>query len=392
MAAEAARPGPLAGIRIVEFAGIGPAPFGAMLLADLGADVIRLDRPGGYPAPDPSLRFEEMAERALFNRSRRAIRLDVKAPAGRAAALRLAAQADALIEGYRPGTMERLGLGPAECLAANPRLVYARMTGWGQDGPLARTAGHDLNYIGISGALSLFSRDGAPPPAVPPLIGDMGGGGLYMAFGLLAALVSARETGIGQVVDAAIVDGSSLLSTLLVALRKSGAHGEPAGANTLDGGRHYYRTYRCCDGRFVAVGAIEPAFRRALLAGLGLAEDPRFLGGADEDETYCTQRLAEVFAAKTRDHWETVFAGTDACVTPVLSLEEAERHPHAVARAGFGTIDGVVQPAPGPRFSGTPAAVAVSAADGCRHDPEALGGWGFEPSEIAELRRSGTIE
>lgn len=276
MSAEARGSGPLTGVRIVEFAGIGPAPFGAMLLADLGADIIRLDRPGGYPPPAPSLAFEDMGPRATFNRGRRTLRLDIKAPQGRDVALRLVAGADALIEGYRPGTMERLGLGPECCLAHNSRLVYVRMTGWGQEGPMAAMAGHDLNYIGVSGALSLFARDSAPPPAIPPLVGDMGGGGLFMAFGLLAGVISARATGQGQVVDAAIVDGSSTLSTLLGALQKAGAHGEPAGRNMLDGGRYYYRTYPCADGGFVAVGAIEPAFRKALLSGLGLVDDPPF--------------------------------------------------------------------------------------------------------------------
>lgn len=391
MTDDRARQGPLAGIRVVEFAGIGPAPFGAMLLADLGADVIRLDRPGGYPAPDPSLAFEEMGATAVYNRGRHTVRLDLKAPEGRSLALRLVGNADALIEGYRPGTMERLGLGPDRCLATNPRLVYARMTGWGQGGPLAGMAGHDLNYVGLSGALSLFARDGTPPPAIPPLVGDMGGGGLFMAFGLLAGIISARETGRGQVVDAAIVDGSAALATLVGALRKSGVHRDPIGGNLLDGGRHYYRTYRCADGGFVAVGAIEPAFRSVLLDRLGLLDDPCFTRGAPEDDADCTVRLAAIFGAQPRRQWEELFHGTDACVTPVLSLEEAETHPHALARAGSITIDGVAQPTPAPRFHGTPGSIGVSAAEGSRSDPGVLAGWGVAADEIASLSGRGIV-
>ncbi len=387
----ARRAGPLAGLRVIELAGIGPAPLGAMMLADLGADVLRLDRPGGYPPPDPSLAFEEMGAQATFNRGRRTVRLDIKAEAGRETVLRLVARADALIEGYRPGTMERLALGPDRCFAANPRLVYARMTGWGQEGPLAGMAGHDLNYIGLSGALSLFARDGAPPPAIPPLVGDMGGGGLLLAFGILAGVISARETGAGQVVDAAIVDGSSTLATLLGALRKCGAHPEPAGGNVLDGGRHYYRTYRCSDGGFVAVGAIEPAFRKALLCGLDLQADPRFISGAPGDESYCQDRLASIFGQEPRSYWEATFDGTDACVTPVLSLEEAETHRQAAARGSFVAVDGVVQPAPAPRFFRTPGTIAIGAAEASRSDPTALGAWGFAPDEIAALQADGVV-
>ena len=391
MTSEGDRTGPLSGLRIVEFAGIGPAPFGAMLLADLGADVIRLDRPGGYPPPDPSLDFERMGAQATFNRGRRVLRLDLKTAPSRALALRLVARADALIEGYRPGTMERLGLGPDTCHAINARLVYARMTGWGQEGPMAAMAGHDINYIGLSGALALFTRDGAPPPAIPPLVGDMGGGGLLMAFGLLAGVVSARETGVGQVVDAAIVDGSAVLTTLVRALRRSGAHRDPVGAGVLDGGRHYYRTYRCADDGFVAVGAIEPAFRRALLSGLGLGGEPLFLDDAAEDEANRIARLAAIFASRPRRHWEALFTDTDACVTPVLSPEEAEAHPQATARGSFPFVDGVSQPAPAPRFTRTPAAIAVSGEEGSRSDPAILADWGFTAGEIERLSADGIV-
>ena len=362
-----------------------------MLLADLGARVIRVDRPGGYPAPDPSLEFETMGAAAIFNRGRRTVRVDLKSEAGRALVLRLSSEADALIEGYRPGTMERLGLGPGPCLSANPRLVYARITGWGQEGPMAHMAGHDLNYVGISGALSLFERDGALPPGIPPLVGDMGGGGLFMAFGLLAAVVEARQSGRGQVVDAAIVDGAASLYALLKALNKAGVHAEPAGGNTVDGGRHFYRTYRCADGGHVAVGAIEPAFRKVLLEKLELLSDPRFTSGSIDDDAYCTARLAAIFSARPRGHWEALFEGTDACVTPVLSMHEAETHQAALARNAFVAVDGVVQQAPAPRFSRTPGSIGVGAARASRHDPQALLDWGLAEAEIASLRAAGAI-
>ncbi|MGE0846059.1 MAG: CaiB/BaiF CoA transferase family protein [Flavobacteriaceae bacterium] len=383
------RTGPLAGLRMVEFAGIGPAPFGAMLMADLGAEIIRIDRPGGYPPPDPSLDFENMGATAIFNRGRRTVRIDIKSDAGRAAVMRLVAGADALIEGYRPGTMERLGFGPEACLAANPHLVYARMTGWGQEGPLARSAGHDLNYIGVSGALSLFGVGGDLMPGLPPLIGDMGGGGLFMAFGILAAIIEARSSGKGQVVDAAIVDGAASLYALVKGLHKAGVHPGPAGTNALDGGRWFYRTYRCADGRHVAVGAIEPAFRRALLKGLGLAADPDFSG--DTDDAHCTDQLMEIFESRSRDEWSVLFEGTDACVTPVLSMDEAETSAHATARESFVTVAGVVQHAPSPRFSRTPGKVAVSAAEGSRDDPSALADWGLSDDELSALRAAGAI-
>jgi alpha-methylacyl-CoA racemase len=362
-----------------------------MLLADLGAEVIRLDRPGGYPPPAPSLKFEEMGANAYFNRGRRSLRVDLKTAEGQALARRLLSRADAVVEGYRPGTMERLNIGPDRCLAANPKLVYVRTTGWGQGGPLAPTAGHDLNYIGMSGALSLFGTDGVLPPGIPPLIGDMAGGGLFMALGVLAGVLCARETGVGQVVDAAIIDGSAVLYTLLSALQKSGGHTEPAGRNILDGGRYYYRTYRCADRGYVAVGAIEPAFRKALLEGLNLHTDEGFASAAPQDDAYCTTRLAEIFAGQPRDHWRAVFDGSDACVTPVLSLSEAERDSHARARASFVEVEGVVQPAPAPRFERTPGRVAIGGSEASRNDPDVLLAWGFDADEIAQLRASGAV-
>jgi alpha-methylacyl-CoA racemase len=383
--------GPLNGVRIVEFAGLGPAPFGAMMLADLGAEIIRIDRPGGYPAPDSNLDFEQFGKFAFYNRNRRTVRLDLKAARGREAALRLVTHADALIEPFRPGVMERLGLGPTECLAANPRLLYARMTGWGQSGPLARTAGHDLNYIGLSGALGLFKPHPEDEPAIPPLVGDMGGGGLFMAFGLLAGVISARATGKGQVMDAAIVDGSALLYATIKSLHKAGSWPHPAGRNTIDGGRYFYRVYRCADGLLVSVGAIEPGFRAVLLAKLQLANDPVFANDDAALEAERRDKVADAFAQKTRDQWAELFAPTDGCVAPVLSMDEAEAHPHARARNAFVEIEGVSQPAPGPRFSETPGEIRIAPDAASRSDPEALEAWGFSPDAIEALCSAGIV-
>jgi alpha-methylacyl-CoA racemase len=383
--------GPLSGVRIVEFAGLGPAPFGAMMLADLGADIIRIDRPGGYPAPDPGLDFEKFGKFAFYNRNRRTVRLDLKAAKGREAALHLVTHADALIEPFRPGVMEKLGLGPTECLAANPRLLYARMTGWGQSGPLARTAGHDLNYIGLSGALGLFKPHPEDEPAIPPLVGDMGGGGLFMAFGLLAGVISARTTGKGQVMDAAIVDGSALLYATIKSLHKAGVWPNAAGGNTIDGGRYFYRVYRCSDGLLISVGAIEPAFRAVLLKKLELASDPAFANDDAALETERRDKVAGAFAKKPRDEWAALFAETDGCVAPVLSMDEAEAHPHALARNAFPEIDGVSQPAPGPRFSATPGDIRIAPEAASRSDPQALAAWGFSPDAIEALCSAGVV-
>lgn len=385
------RKGPLAGVRIVEMTGIGPAPYAAMLMADLGADILRIDRPGGYPALGPNLDFADMRAASIFFRSRPVARVELKSEAGRALILRLVAQADALVEAYRPGAMEKLGLGPEPCLAVSPRLAYVRVTGWGQDGPMARMAGHDLNYIALSGALAQFSRGGAPPTGLPPLIGDMAGGALFTVIGLLSAVISARASGRGQVVDANIVDGSASLYALLSALSAMGLHGEPFGANMLDGGRHFYRTYRCADGGAVAVGAIEPAFRRVLLERLGLADDPRFASGAPEDEAYCTESLAARFAEKSRAEWDALFHDSDGCVNAVLTPAEAAADPRNAARGVFAEIDGVVQAAPAPRFAETPGAVSLAPGEASRPNPDALLGWGVPADEISALLRDGVL-
>ncbi|MEU6477256.1 CaiB/BaiF CoA-transferase family protein [Streptomyces sp. NPDC047017] len=343
------RDGPLTGVRVVELAGIGPGPFAAMLLADLGADVVRVDRPGGAglgidPAHD------------LTNRNKRSVLVDLKAPEGPARALDLAARADILIEGYRPGVAERLGVGPGPCHARNPRLVYGRMTGWGQDGPLAPRAGHDIAYIAVTGALGLIG-DPDRPPAVPAnLLGDYAGGSLYLVTGVLAALHHARATGAGQVVDAAIVDGTAHLSAMIHGMLAAGAWQDRRHANLLDGGCPYYGTYETADGGHMAVGALEPRFYEEFLRLLGLPE----MTGAHLDVgrwDALREAVTARFAARTREEWTAVFEDSDACVAPVLSLREAPHHPHLAARGTFTEHAGLTQPAPAPRFSATPTAV-----------------------------------
>lgn len=339
--------GPLAGLRVVELGAIGPGPHAAMLLADLGADVVRIERPAG------GLRLLPDGAADWLLRGRRRVAADLKEAAGRRLALRLVARADVLIEGFRPGVTERLGLGPDECRAANPRLVYARMTGWGQQGPLAQRAGHDLNYLAVTGVLHALGTAGAPPPPPLNLVGDFGGGSLYLVLGILAALWERERSGAGQVIDAAIVDGVSSLAQMVWALRGPGLWSDRREANLLDGGAPFYDTYACADGRYVAVGALEPQFYQELLNGLGLAD-------ADLPAQYdragwpvLRSAFTQAFASRDRDEWVRRFADTDACVTPVLSFAEAPAHPQLAARGTLTTLDGVVQAAPAPRFSRT---------------------------------------
>ena len=336
---------PLHGIRVVELAGLAPGPFGCMMLADLGADVVRVDRPGPSPVPPGAL-----------GRGRRTVPLDLKTAAGVAELLRLAERADVLVEGFRPGVAERLGFGPQVCEQVNPRLVYARMTGWGQDGPLAARAGHDIDYIAVAGALDPIGRPGERPHAPLNLLGDFAGGGMLLAVGVLAALLERQRSGRGQVVDAAMVDGSALLTGFLRGLLDAGRWPGGRGENLLDGGAPFYDTYRTADGGHMAVGALEPAFYADLLDGLGLTGSP--LPEQDDEAGWPVLRaaFAERFAARTRDEWTTVFAGRDACVVPVLTPAEAPEHPHNRARGTFADVDGQVQPAPAPRFGRTPAA------------------------------------
>jgi len=354
--------GPLAGVRVVELAGLGAAPYGVMLLADLGADVIRVDRPGA--GSDPST-----IAHAGVSRNRRSIALDLKHPDVRAILEPLLASADVLVEGFRPGTMERLGLGPDEVLAAHPRIVYARMTGWGQEGPLATTAGHDLNYAALSGALHTVGADGAPPPPVANYLADNGGGGTFLAIGVLAALLERERSGQGQVIDVAMLDGAASLTTFVRGLSALGAWTDRRGTNLLDGGAPFYATYRCADDRWVAVGAIEPQFFAALIEGIGLELDPT----AQHDPARWPELRATIaarFATRPRDEWAELLEATDACVTPVLSLDEVQRHPHNRARGTFGAeLDGAVpdtarghaMPSPTPRLSRTPGSVRRSA-------------------------------
>ncbi|MEU1280307.1 CaiB/BaiF CoA-transferase family protein [Streptomyces sp. NPDC005805] len=338
--------GPLSGLRVLELAAIGPAPFACMLLADLGADVVRVDRPGAPRAFGSWHR--------VLDRGRRSVALDLKDPAAVDALLRLVDGADVLVEGYRPGVAERLGVGPALCLARNPRLVYGRMTGWGQDGPLAREPGHDINYLALSGALDAIGRAGGPPVLPLNLLGDFAGGGLPLAFGILAALQERGRSGRGQVVDSAIVDGTAALLGMLAATTAAGEWQPERGTNTLDGGAPFYDVYACADGRHIAVGALEDRFYAALLTGLGL--DPATVPDRSDPAAWpaLRERFAARFRTRTRDAWAAAFAGTEACVTPVLTLHEAERHPHHRARGVHIGADGIVQPAPAPRFDRTP--------------------------------------
>ncbi|MFJ3639211.1 CoA transferase [Streptomyces sp. NPDC090108] len=348
------RHGPLHGVRVVELAGIGPGPFAAMLLADLGADVVRVDRPGG-----PGLGIGPAHD--VTNRNKRSVVVDLKAPDGPARVLGLAARADILIEGYRPGVAERLGIGPEACHARNPRLVYGRMTGWGQEGPLADRAGHDIGYIAVTGALGLAGHPDGPPAFPANLLGDYAGGSLYLAVGVLAALHHARATGTGQVVDAAIVDGTAHLSSMIHGMLAAGAWQDRRGANLLDGGCPYYGTYATADGLYMAVGALEPRFYAEFLRLLGLEDlAPAHTDWARWGEL--REAVAARFRSRTRADWAAVFEGSDACVAPVLSLSEAPDHPHLAARGTFTGHGGITQPAPAPRFSATPTAVRTGPA------------------------------
>ena len=379
--------GPLAGYRVIEMAGIGPAPFAAMLLADMGAEVIRVDRRQaadlGLPARD--VKFD------VLHRGRRSIAVDVKVDAGREAVKRLAAKADSIIEGFRPGVMERLGLGPDVLLALNPKLVFGRMTGFGQDGPLASAAGHDINYIALAGVLHAIGRKGEAP--VPPLnlVGDFGGGGMFLAFGVVCALLEAARSGKGQVVDAAMVDGSATLMALMLGLYAEGTWKDERGVNVLDTGAPWYETYRTKDDRWLAVGAIEKRFYEAFVErlGLSLAELPKQHDRSRWPEL--RRRFAEAIASKTRDEWERIFAGSDACAAPVLSLAEVASHPHNAARGTFAIRDGVLQPAPAPRFSRTVPEVGAPPRPVGADTDAVLADFGFSAAEIARLKGAGVV-
>lgn len=379
--------GPLKGVKVVEIAGIGPGPFAAMMLADMGAEVVRVDRSSSVIGGDPSKPPGD-----VLNRGRRSIAVDLKNPEAVEAVLTLVESADVLIEGFRPGVCERLGIGPQECFARNPRLVFGRMTGWGQDGPLSQRAGHDINYISIAGVLDPIGRAGERP--VPPLnlVGDFGGGAMFLAFGVVCALLEARVSGQGQVVDAAMVDGSAVLATMITGLREMGIWNDVRGTNMLDTGAHFYEVYETADGRHVSIGSIEPQFYAQLLDLLGLADDETLPDQGDEASwPVLKERFAEVFRTRTRDEWTAIFDGSDACFSPVLSMLEAPSHPHNAERGVFTEVAGVIQPAPAPRFSRTEPVIQRPPSFPGQHTDEVLAEWGFTDERIAELRESGAI-
>ncbi|MBA4011737.1 MAG: carnitine dehydratase [Phenylobacterium sp.] len=372
--------GPLSGLKVVEFAGIGPGPFCGMLLSDLGADVVRIDRKGQGRSSAAD----------ITSRGRRSIGLDLKNPAAIETCLKLMEGADAVFEGFRPGVMERLGLGPDVALKRNPKLVYGRMTGWGQTGPYANAAGHDMNYIAITGALHAIGTGDKP---IPPLnlVGDFGGGALYLAFGLLAGVLSARQTGQGQVIDCAMSDGAASLMAMFYGFKASGMWKEERRANLLDGGAHFYDTYQCADGKWISIGSIEPQFYALLLEKTGI-NDPAFAAQMDRGSwNGLRDKLAHVIAQKTQAEWCEIMDATDVCFAPVLDLDEAPKHPHNVARQTFVELGGVVQPAPAPRFSATPGEIQGLPPGIGAHDREALGDWGFSAAAIDELKAAGAL-
>lgn len=371
--------GPLVGVKVVEFAGIGPGPFCGMLLADMGADVVRIDRAEGRGFPD------------LANRGKRSIALDLKKAEGVEAALSLIDQADALLEGFRPGVMERLGVGPDVALKRNPKLVYGRMTGWGQTGPWSSMAGHDIDYIALTGALHTMGRKGEPPAPPLNLVGDFGGGALYLAMGLLAGIIEARTSGKGQVVDCAMIDGAASLMTMFYGMKAAGMWSPERDSNLLDGGAHFYDTYECADGQWLAIGSIEPQFHALLIKGLGLPDDAF---GSYMDRTKWpefSRRVAEIVKTKSRDDWMKVFDGTDACVAPVLSMDEAPGHPHNAARSTFVEAFGMVQPGPAPRFSRTAGAVNGPPALAGKHSTDVLSSWGVDPEQVKRFVAAGVV-
>ncbi|HLG01392.1 MAG TPA: CaiB/BaiF CoA-transferase family protein [Acidimicrobiia bacterium] len=378
--------GPLQGIKVVEIAGIGPGPFCAMMLADMGADVIRVDRAQGVSG------LPGNNSKDLINRGRRSVGVDLKNPDGVETVLRLVENADALVEGFRPGVAERLGIGPEPCLERNPRLVYGRMTGWGQDGPMAQAAGHDINYISLAGALEPIGRAGERP--LPPLnlIGDFGGGGMLLAYGIVCGVLEAQRSGKGQVVDAAMVDGAAVLMTFVHGLKAMDFWNDERGTNLLDTGAWFYEVYETADGKFVSVGSLEPQFYAELLRLTGLESEDLPPQMDRTSWPAMKERLAEVFRTKTRDEWREIMEGTDVCFAPVLSMDEAPDHPHNRARNTFVEVDGVTQPGPAPRFSRTVPEIQTPPPIPGQHTDEALAAWGFPPADIAKLRETGAVK
>ena len=379
--------GPLSGLKIVEFAGIGPGPMCAMLLADMGADVLRIDR---IEAVDPGTR--RPARFDILRRNRRTLKLDLKRPDAIALTLDLVGKADGLIEGFRPGVMERLGLGPEICFARNPKLIFGRMTGWGQEGPMAHAAGHDLNYIALTGVLDSIGRAGGPPAPPLNLVGDFGGGALYLAMGMLAAMIESRISGQGQVVDAAMVDGAASLMTSTYGMKAGGLMEGGRGGNMLDSGAYFYDVYECADGKYVSLACIEPKFHAEFLARVGI--DPKSLPPQLDRSNWHVARgkFSEIFRTKTRDEWTAMLEGTDCCFAPVVSMAEAPHHPHMAARGIFIELDGITQPGPAPRFSRTPSGTPTAPdAPGCDDAERNMADWGFPPSAIDSARAAGLI-
>ncbi len=377
--------GPLSGVKMLEVAGIGPGPFCAMMLADLGADIIRIDRADKVTGADPA-----QPSLDVLNRGRRSIGVNLKDPDGVAAVLELVEQSDALIEGFRPGVMERLGLGPEVCLERNPRLVYGRMTGWGQNGPMAHVAGHDINYMSLTGALAAIGRAGQPPTPPLNLVADFGGGGMVLALGIASALVERAGSGKGQVVDAAMVDGVSVMMSIFHGMTAMGVWTEEHGTNMLDSGAHWYDAYETSDGKYVSVGPVEPQFYALMLDKMGLdaAEYPQY----DQSRwPELKERFTEIFKTRTRDEWCDLLEGTDACFAPVLTMSEAPTHPHNVARGTFVTEYGVPQAAPAPRFSRTPGSIDAPPPHAGQHTAEVLASFGFTSDRIEALTASGAI-
>ena len=378
--------GPLKGIKIIEFAGIGPGPFCAMMLSDMGAEIIRIERKVKFQGP-----VAGESKYNILNRGRRSIGMDLKNEMSVRAVYKLIEKADAITEGFRPGVMEKLGLGPDECMKINPGLVYGRMTGWGQEGPLASAAGHDINYISLSGALhSIGHLNGKP---VPPLnlVGDFGGGGMLLAFGVVCALLEAQKSGKGQVVDAAMVDGSASLMAMFFGLNASGGWSEQRGTNFLDSGAHFYNTYETADGKFISIGSIEPQFYSLLLKHADIS-DPDFNKQWESTEWEAwKEKFSEIFKKKTRDEWCGIMEGTDICFAPVLSMEEAQKHPHNIERKLFSDVSGVTQPSPAPRFSRTNPEIQGPPPNTGEHTESALSDWGFSSEEIESLKKSEAI-
>ncbi len=381
--------GPLTGYRIIEIAGIGPGPFAAMLLADMGAEVIRVERAQAVRGPVP-----QTANPDVLQRGRRNLAIDLKNPQGVDTLLRLVERADALIEGFRPGVMERLGVGPDQCAARNPKLVYGRMTGWGQEGPYAQAAGHDINYISLAGALAHYGRDGEDP--VPPLnmVGDFGGGGMFLAYGVVCALLEASRSGKGQVVDTAMVDGTAVLMSMFWGFKHAGAFDENRrGTNLLDTGAHFYDAYRTKDGKYVSFGSIEPQFYAEMLRLTGLEGDAEFAKQMDKANwPHLKERMRALIATKTQAEWNALMETTDVCYAPVLTMSEAAKHPHNVARKSFIEVGGITQPAPAPRFSRSTPATPGAAAHPGQHTREVLSDWGIPGSDIDSLVASGAVK